>query len=208
MHARVTRATGKREDIDRVVASFRDAPSQTQQGWKGGYVLVDRDTGKLISVTLWESKESMDRSASWARQVWTEALSMAGAGQPDIENYEVELQPRPAERRSEAGPAAHTRVTTIMGRPESIDRTVDVFRKAMKGEEKGWRGAYVLVNRQTGEILTFTLWESRQHIEDTASMAKQVRGEAISAAGAGEPTVEHYEVALQPEPAEISSMAR
>jgi len=201
---------GKPENIDKVIASFRDAVIQGQKGWRGGYVLIDRQTGKLLTMTLWESREAMEESASLARQIWGEAASKAGAAQPTVEAYEVAMQPEPAQRESEAGSpdGGHARVSTITGKPENIDRLIDFFKRSMTGKEKGWQGAYALVNRATGKVLTMTLWESRKAIEETAPAANRIRGEAVSIAGAGEPTVELYEVALQPEPAELGGKAR
>ena len=68
----------------------------------------------------------------------------------------------------------------------------------MIGEEKGWKGGYALVNRQTGKILTITLWETREDMEATVSLANQIRGQAASLAGGAPPTAEVYEVAVEP----------
>lgn len=93
----------------------------------------------------------------------------------------------------------YARVSTIMGKPENIDRVVDYLNKAaFPGNEEGWKGAYALVNRQTGKMLTITLWETREAMEATVPDANQIRGEAASMAGAGQPVVEVYEVALKP----------
>ncbi len=203
MYARVTRAAGKPENMKQVVEAFRDAAIQDQPGWKGGYVMIEPNTGKLLTITLWESTEAMERSAGMARQIWGEASSMAGAGQPSVEAYEIALQPGSIE----AGTATHARVSTIMARPDSIDRTIDFLRKSMTGDEQGWRGAWALVDRRTGKMLTATLWDSRKAIQDTSTAADRIREMAVTIAGAEEPTVEIFEVALQPTPVQISSMA-
>lgn len=93
----------------------------------------------------------------------------------------------------------HARVSTIMGKPENIDQTVSHLDKAMIGEEKGFEGAYVLVNRQTGKLLTFTLWDSKEDLEASASVANEIRNKAAGIAGAQPASVEIYEVALQPQ---------
>lgn len=93
----------------------------------------------------------------------------------------------------------YARVSIITGKPQSIDKTVRHFEEATAIDtSKGWKGAYVLVNRQTGKILTMTLWETKEDMENTASEANQIRNKAASIAGAGTPTVEIYEVALKP----------
>lgn len=93
----------------------------------------------------------------------------------------------------------YARVSTINGKPESIDKVIKHFEEATTIEtSKGWKGAYALVNRQTGKILTITLWESREDMEATVADANQIRNRAADIAGAAPATVEMYEVALKP----------
>ncbi len=93
----------------------------------------------------------------------------------------------------------YARVSTLIGKPENIDNVVKYLKGAgFPGNEEGWKGAYVLVNRQTGKMLTITLWETREAMEDTVPDANQIRGEAANMAGAGQPAVEVYEIALKP----------
>lgn len=93
----------------------------------------------------------------------------------------------------------YARVSTINGKSGNIDKVVKHFEEATAIEtSKGWKGAYVLVDRQTGKILTITLWESREDMEATVAEANQIRNQAIDIAGAVPATVEMYEVVLQP----------
>jgi len=93
----------------------------------------------------------------------------------------------------------YARVSTFIGKPENIDQAVSHLEKAFTTKEKGWKGGYALVDRQTGKMLTMTLWETREDMEATVSLANQIRGQAASLAKASPPTVEVYEVALTPE---------
>lgn len=58
------------------------------------------------------------------------------------------------------------------------------------------KGAYVLVNRENGKIMTITLWETEADREATTAAANKVRGEIVGKAAAAPATVELYEVAL------------
>jgi hypothetical protein len=93
----------------------------------------------------------------------------------------------------------YARVSTFIGKPENIDQAVKPLKEAFVTKEKGWKGGYALVNRKTGKMLTMTLWETKEAMEATVSLANQIRGQAASLAGAAPPTVEVYEVALTPE---------
>jgi len=48
-------------------------------------------------------------------------------------------------------------------------------------------------------MLTITLWDTREDMEATVSLANQIRGQAVNIAGATPAIVEMYEVALKPE---------
>ena len=62
MHARVMHVTLKKDKIE---AAMADWPTYTAQfkdmGLQAGYMLVDRETGKVQSVTIWDSEESIRR---------------------------------------------------------------------------------------------------------------------------------------------------
>ena len=64
----------------------REAP-----GFKGFYLLADRQSGKIVSISLWDS---YDRGQFEARgdQVRQEASSELGIGPTPVDIYEVVLQ--------------------------------------------------------------------------------------------------------------------
>ncbi len=92
------------------------------------------------------------------------------------------------------------RVSTFEGPPSRIDEfmqqadhTVERIR-----ELSGFLGLDVLVNRETGKILTITLWDSMQSMEDSTEAANRLRSEGIEPErGDQPPTFEVYERALQ-----------
>ncbi|MDD5703472.1 MAG: hypothetical protein PHU23_15665 [Dehalococcoidales bacterium] len=93
----------------------------------------------------------------------------------------------------------YARVSTFMGKPENIGQAIKPLKDAFITKEKGWKGGYALVNRQTGKMLTLTLWETKEDMEATVQVGNQIRGQAASLAGAAPPIVEVHEVALTPE---------
>jgi heme-degrading monooxygenase HmoA len=64
----------------------------------------------------------------------------------------------------------------------------------------GFEGAYLLVDRHGGRVMTITLWSTEQTAEASAERANQIRQEAAGAAGLSIDSVGTYEVALQIEP--------
>lgn len=91
MHARVTSLSGSPADVDAGIANFRDAvvPFARAEG-NGAILLVDRQTGKAIAITLWETEEALRASDERANALRADAAQEMGAAQaPNVERYEV-----------------------------------------------------------------------------------------------------------------------
>ena len=62
MHARVNYRRIPPDKMDEAIRIYRDvvgSDRRAQQGFKGGYVLMNRSTGKLIAIALWETEGDM-----------------------------------------------------------------------------------------------------------------------------------------------------
>lgn len=60
MYARLTSAQIKKEKIDKFTEIYNNSvvpAAKAQKGYRGSFVLVDPDTGKGMSITLWENRE-------------------------------------------------------------------------------------------------------------------------------------------------------
>jgi hypothetical protein len=91
MHARVTSVSGSPTDVDAGIANFREAvvPFARDEG-KGAILLVDRQTGKAIAITLWENEQALKASDDRANALRADAAQEMGAAQqPTVERYEV-----------------------------------------------------------------------------------------------------------------------
>ena len=90
MHARVTTLSGSPDNADAGIANFRDnvVPYAKSDG-KGAILLIDRDSGKAVAVTLWEDEEAMRASEESANALRADAAQQMGAQQPTVERYEV-----------------------------------------------------------------------------------------------------------------------
>jgi heme-degrading monooxygenase HmoA len=89
--ARVSTIQGSPENIDEAIAQYREALSQFRDiaGNKGAFLLVDRDTGKAIGMTIWDSEQSMSDSREQATQLRERATDEAGSQIQSVEEYEV-----------------------------------------------------------------------------------------------------------------------
>jgi len=92
MHARVTKISGSPEQAEQGIANFRDnvIPAVTEMGGHGGVLLIDRESGNAMAITLWEDEAAMLASEERANELRrTASQEMGAAEQPRVERYEV-----------------------------------------------------------------------------------------------------------------------
>jgi len=75
-------------------------------GYEGLYVFIDRKSGKLIAITLWESEEAMQRSEEAVKPLRKEMSGGIAANAVDVGHYEVGeiLEQERRERELERAP--------------------------------------------------------------------------------------------------------
>lgn len=95
MYARVTELAGFGDRIDeylervrgRVLPELRLAP-----GYAGYLNLVDRDAGRVLVVSLWESREQMRATQELVLRLRAKAAGSVGARDTAVREYEVALR--------------------------------------------------------------------------------------------------------------------
>jgi heme-degrading monooxygenase HmoA len=90
--ARVSTFTGTSDEIDEAIRHVREnvVPRAEQlDGYKGAYFLADRQNGKSLAVTLWESEEAMRASEDAANSLRSEIAEALGTQMVGVERYEV-----------------------------------------------------------------------------------------------------------------------
>ncbi len=94
MFARVWTFTGTSDELDEAIRQVREnVLPRTEQldGFKGAYFLVDRQNGKSLNVTLWESEEVMRASEEAVNSLRSELADALGTQMVGVERYEVAL---------------------------------------------------------------------------------------------------------------------
>ncbi len=91
MHARVTTVSGSPSEADAGIDDFRTnvVPFAREQG-KGAILLVDRQSGEAIAITLWEDEQALRATEESANALRAGATDQMGATQaPKVSRYEV-----------------------------------------------------------------------------------------------------------------------
>jgi quinol monooxygenase YgiN len=77
------------DDVARVVREVVHPGIRDEPGFVGYIVLGDRETGKAMGVTLWESDEAREASNAKARQIRPRVEQGTGGTMRAVERYDV-----------------------------------------------------------------------------------------------------------------------
>ena len=96
MHARIMSGQVQPGKEDELTNIYRDSvipAAKQQKGFKGGLLLVDPNTGKCVSISLWETEADMTagESSGYLREQVAK-LAPTFAAPPVREAFEVRLQ--------------------------------------------------------------------------------------------------------------------
>jgi heme-degrading monooxygenase HmoA len=92
MFARVT-AYHADQDSGKLLEAFQDTigPLQQVEGFSHAYFLVDADTGRAVSMTIWESERAMQASESGGQERRRRRSEISGASVDSVDHYQVGL---------------------------------------------------------------------------------------------------------------------
>jgi len=62
-----------------------------QPGFKGFYLLTDRDTGELVTISLWDTWEDVRAAEAYAAQLNREAAQSVEVVPPPVKIYQAEI---------------------------------------------------------------------------------------------------------------------
>ena len=91
-HVRLTTLQADPSKLEDGIRLFREQALPTarqQRGFQGARLLVDRKSGKVVAVTLWESEEAAQASESAMRQPRAQAVQLLGATEPATDVLEM-----------------------------------------------------------------------------------------------------------------------
>jgi len=92
MHARVTTLQMDPGKVDEASDRLQseDVPEFKQlDGFKGMTLVTDRDSGKTLAITFWESEDAMRSSEDAVKDARRRAADTGGADEPQVERFEV-----------------------------------------------------------------------------------------------------------------------
>jgi len=180
MYARTTTLRGNPQAVDDLIATVRDEvlPGLMQlEGCVGLSLLVDRDAGRAIATSAWESEEAMRASAEQARPLRDRAAQAFG-GTPEIQEWEIAVLHRA--HRIEDGACA--RVVWTRTAPGNLDAVIGSYRDSLMPwweQTEGFCSNSFLVDRQEGRCSSTVVFESREAMAQTRDQFTTLREEFV-----------------------------
>jgi heme-degrading monooxygenase HmoA len=196
MYVRLVSVTGDPDKIDHTVeqltAEGQNLPAE-QPGFLGLGIFIDREGGKLVVSTWWESEEVMRASEEALRErrgplLAPFALTMT------IETFEAVAVRRPQVR---LGPGAGFRLNRLEFAPSEDPRLVESFQNTVLPRietNPGFAGAALLINRAAGHAVIGVLYTDRQALVTSRVAARGVRADALKEARLTWHDLEEFEV--------------
>ena len=183
MYARSTTIHGDPGLAEAGIAHVRDEvlPAVTAlDGCLGMSLVVDRETGRAIATTAWETEEALRASAERVMPLRSRAADIMGAAAPTVENWEVAVMHR--DHTSDEG--ACCRITWT--RAPDLDRTVDYWRNEVLPrceQMDGFCSASFLIDRAGSRTCGTITFDSPTALEASRTAAAGIREAAAAAVG-------------------------
>ena len=180
MYARTTILQADVAKIDEGISLVRDQviPSVTaMDGCVGMSMLVDRQSGRCIATTAWESDAALGDSAERVRPLRAGAERALGGSTSEVEVWEVAV----VHRDHATGDGACARVTWLSGDPTDVERAIDVYKMAVLPrvqELDGFCSASLLINREAGHVVGTVTFENRAQLESSRDAGARIREDA------------------------------
>jgi heme-degrading monooxygenase HmoA len=91
MFARVS--TFRADDADKLLEGFQSVtdPLEQMDGFSHAYFLVDRGSGKAMSITIWDSQDALEASVAKADELRKQGAETGGGTIESVDHYEIGL---------------------------------------------------------------------------------------------------------------------
>ena len=197
MYARSNTAHGDPRRTDDAIAYIRDEVLPAVRGMDGNIglsMLADRDSGRSIVTSAWESEAAMRASAEQVRPMRERYTEMMGA-QVEVHEWEIAV----LHRVHEAPEGACTRVTWTRTDPARVDEILDAYKMTLLPtleEMGGFCSASLLVDRREGLGAGAVTLADRQALVDSRPAADANREHFTRAMGIEVLEVAEFELAV------------
>ena len=197
MHARSTTIEAALSCVDAGIAYVRDEAMpvlQAVDGYVGVSLLVDREGGRCIATTAWDSAEAMLASEPLVAPIRARMAEVFG-GPATVEEWEIAAVHR--DHHSHEG--ACVRATWLQVAVGQADHCVEFYRASglpPVTQFDGFCSASLLIDRASGRAVTSVAFDSREAMDRAREQARSLRVARLQELGADLVGVGEFELAL------------
>jgi quinol monooxygenase YgiN len=197
VYARSTTIEAQPESIDAGIAYVCDEvmPAlETMTGCVGLSLLVDRESGRCIITSAWDSQEAMQASAEQVTPLRDRAAE-AFRGSATVNTWEIAL----LHRDHRSGEGACVRATWFKMSNGQMDRSIDFYKESVLPslqELDGFCSASLLVDRTCGRAVSSVTFDSSDAMDRNREQARSLRAARLRELGADQLDVGEFELAL------------
>jgi quinol monooxygenase YgiN len=197
VYARSTTIQAQPSSIDAGIAHVRDEvmPAlQAMDGCVGVSLLVDRESGRCIATSAWETEERMHASAERVQPVRDRAAEIF-AGSAQVEKWEIAVVHR--DHRSREG--ACVRATWLKVAPGQLDRAAEFYKSSVLPsveDLEGFCSASLMIDRASGRAVSSATFDSREAMDRNREQVRSLRASRLRDLGADQFDVGEFELAL------------
>ena len=196
MFVRTTEVQGDPSKIDDGIAVVRDEvfPAvSAMDGCVGMSLLANRESGRCIATTAWQSMEAALATADRVVSLRDRAEQSLGTSGSEVHQWEVAVV-----HRDHAAPeGACARLTWLSGDPGTADRAIDIYRMAVLPrleEMEGFCSASFMIDRGAGRVVGTVVFDDERSMEATRDDARGIRDRVASEMGATVERVDEMEM--------------
>jgi Antibiotic biosynthesis monooxygenase len=197
VYARSTTIQAQPSSIDAGIAHVRDEVMPALPGMAGCIglsLLVDRQSGRCIVTSAWETEDAMRDSEEQVRPIRDRAAEMFG-GTADVGQWEIAALHRDHRSADGAGVLA----TWVKVPPDQIDQGMEYYKSSVLPrleELDGFCSASLLVDRASGRAVSSVTFDSLDAMERNRDQISALKATSMPEAGAEELDECAFELAL------------
>jgi hypothetical protein len=197
VYARSTSVQAQPSNIDAGVAYVRDEVMPAlaaMDGYIGLSMLVDRESGRCIATSAWETEDALRTSTGAAAPLRDRAREIFG-GDVTLDQWEIGV----LHRDHQSNDGACVRVTWLKIPPDQADRSIDFYKSAVLpslADLEGFCSASYLINRGSGRAVSSATFDSREAMHRNEEQARELRNTRTRELGADILDVGEFELAL------------
>lgn len=197
VYARSTTFDALPEAIDGGIAHVRDEvmPAvEAMDGCVGLSLMVDRQTGRCILTTAWETEDAMRASAEQVVSM-RERAAETFRGATAVQEWEIAV----LHRDHRSGEGACVRATWFKVPTGQANRAVELYRDTVLPaleELEGFCSASLLLDRTSGRAVSSVTFDSADAMDRNREQARSLRTARLRDLGADQLDVGEFELAI------------